>query len=221
MILSYTRHEDAVKRLAAEYEAKGYRTVVEPSAEGIPQFLGDYHPDILAFGEHDAIIVEVKISSESAVGSRLREIARRVASEPGWRFDLVVVGPDGAPVSTTESILSLSDARARIENAREIMVGGSPSAAFLLLWSTVESFMRRLAIKAHLPFQHLPTTALIKELYSLGEIDRASYELALEMLPVRNALAHGFAPEPNKGEMARLFDLATNLWTELTRHSDA
>jgi hypothetical protein len=38
----------------------------------------------------------------------------------------------------------------------------------------------------------LPTSTLIRELYSAGEIDRLQFESLMRFLPVRNELAHGF-----------------------------
>ena len=50
-----------VREVAAEYEAQGYKVLVEPSPAKLPEFLEGFHPDLIAQGPNESVVVEVKM----------------------------------------------------------------------------------------------------------------------------------------------------------------
>jgi len=78
-----------LERVAQDLRAKGYDVVIDPSASEVPDFVREYQPDILARGEKESLIVEVKQPMSASERERIRTIARRVEGHPGWRFMLV------------------------------------------------------------------------------------------------------------------------------------
>lgn len=185
-----------VARVADDYRRRGYDVEVEPAATALPEFLRDFHPDMIARKPGESVVVEVKVGTRTSAAEQLREIAERVNQQPGWRFSLVFADHN-RPDQLTESEpprMAVIEERAR--NAEVLIGSGQNEAAFLLLWSTLEGILRLLGERAHLPLASLPPSALLRELYSAGEISREQFETLLELLPIRNQLVHGFGPDP-------------------------
>ena len=118
-------------------------------------------------------------------------MAERVNRQPGWRFSLVfastrqsdeIVEAEPAPLSTLED---------RARKAEALLQAGQTEAAVLLLWSAVEGALRLLGERAGLPLVSLPSSAVIRELYSAGEISAEQFDLLMRLLPGRNQLVHG------------------------------
>ena len=110
---------------------------------------------------------------------------------PGWRFSLVLVNPEHPDEISEAQAAPLSLVEERVRNATALVQAGQTEAAFLLLWSALEGVLRALADRAQLPLASLPTSTLIRELYSAGEISRDQFESLLRLLPARNRLVHG------------------------------
>ena len=92
------------RQIAASYRKQGYRVVVPSSAEKLPPFLQDCHPDLIAEKEGDRVVIEVKATRALKGASDLVELAQRVDAEAGWRLELVTVrtDPDFADALTPE-----------------------------------------------------------------------------------------------------------------------
>jgi hypothetical protein len=150
-----------------------------------------------------------------------------VAAQPGWRFSLVVVDPaenkDGDQVTTIEARPMLLDAvRDRIERAGRLLDQGMVDAAYLLLWSAVEAELRHVASAAHLPVTSTPTTMMLRELFSAGELSREQFETALNALPLRHSVAHGVELSSLDEKQARALErLAQTLLEELSSAENA
>jgi hypothetical protein len=171
-----------IAKVAEDYRRRGYDVDVAPSGPAVPEFLGDFQPDLIARNPGEAVVVEVKVGTDTSV-ERLRDVAERVNRQPGWRFSLVFVSPkQPAPLSVLQE---------RAQNAEALLQAGQKEAAFLLLWSAVEGILRLLGERADLPIASLPPSAIIRELYSAGEISAQHFDSLLRLLPIRNQLVHG------------------------------
>ncbi len=209
-----TRALDAV---AERYRARGYEVDVRPQRSTLPAFLEGYQPDLIARSATDSVILELKVGTRTAVADRLRPLAERVSHQAGWRLAVVFVDPATAEIS--EGIpVPLAVANDRVEKASALTAQGQTEAAFLLLWSALEALLRSLAERANLPLSNLPPSALIRELYSSGEISREQFDLLLRLLPTRNALVHGFG-SANGLDIEPLQQLAQTLIEEIATGS--
>lgn len=214
------RHRDAVQRLAEQYRARGYDVIIEPEEGDRPGFLGEYRPDLIARSTAESVIVEVKLGTELAHGARLQPIAERVAQQPGWRFSLVVLGEgDPGKVVPESPPLPVAEISERIARAKTLSEQGSPDASFLLLWSSMEALLRVLAERAHIPLGTAPTSMLIRELYSAGELSREQFDVVMQMLSSRNSLVHGFSSPVGQAEADKLYALSEDLLNEASRTS--
>lgn len=211
---------EAVQRLAEQYRARGYQVLVEPRGSDRPAFLGEYQPDLIATNPTESVIVEVKVGTDVAHGARLQPIAERVAQQPGWKFSLVVLGKDDLDkVAPEEAPLPVNEISERITRAKGLSEQGSPDASFLLLWSSMEALLRVLAGRAHIPLGNAPTSTLIRELYSAGELSREQFDAAMRMLSSRNSLVHGFSAPIGRAEADQLYALSEDLLKEASRAS--
>src|SRR5689334_13639593 len=90
------RPEREIRRLreiAREYESRGYRVVVEPGEPDLPNWLQTLRPDLLAQGNGENVIVEVRSSASIRGSQDVSEIAEMIDEHPEWRFELVVSNP--------------------------------------------------------------------------------------------------------------------------------
>jgi hypothetical protein len=193
---SLSRASQVLAKVAEDYRRRGYDVDVEPRGTRLPEFLGGFEPDLIARSPADSVVVEVKVGTRTSVAERFREVAARVNSQPGWRFSLVFLNPDRPDeISAAQLPAPLSVLQVRAQNGDALFQAGQSEAAFLLFFSALEGMLRILGQRAQLPLESLPPSALIRELYSAGEIDRAQFESLMRFLPIRNQLVHGFRPQ--------------------------
>ena len=204
----------ALEAVAERYRARGYQVEVHPAPETLPKFLEGHRPDVIARKQDDFVVIELKVGTRTASADRLRPLAERVSREEGWRLAVVFVDAATAEISESDP-LSPAAAAERVEQADALARQGQTEAAFLLLWSSLEALLRSLAERAHLPLSNLPPTALIRELYSAGEVSREDYDLLLRLLPTRNQIVHGFGVS-NGLDLGDLQKLARELVQELS-----
>lgn len=208
-------HRQKIQEIAGEYEARGYKVLIEPDATEIPAFLAGFRPDIVAYGQQDSVVVEVKMGTQRAISERYKELADTVRQYPGWRFSLVVVDPrsdDVAPAS--QQLLDREAILDRLRESQELLARGAKDAAFILLWSSVEAMLRRIALREGLPLERVPSSAVLKELFSLGLLSRHGLDIASRAFSVRNSLVHGFETPQLDATLRELTTLVQELLEE-------
>jgi hypothetical protein len=208
-----------LQEIAADYKARGYEVLVEPGPGELPEFLADFQPDLIARRADESIVVEVKMRMQTAASERYRELAETIQRHPGWRFSLVVIDPGSDEVTPpTQSLLDRQAIVERLGQANELLKTGATDAAFLLMWISVEALLRHIATREGLPLERVPSSSLLKELFSLGILSRSELELAQWAFSVRNVLVHGFVPaglDATSRELADLAQFAQKLLLEL------
>jgi hypothetical protein len=180
-----------IAKVAEDYRRRGYDVAVAPRGPELPEFLGGFQPDLIARSPAESVVVEVKVGTRTSVAEHFREVAERVNRQPDWRFSLVFVSPDQPDDISDARPAPLSLLQERVQNADTLLQAGQSEAAFLLLFSALEGILRLLGQRAQLPLENLPPSALMRELYSAGEIDRKQFESLMRLLPIRNRLTHG------------------------------
>lgn len=201
----------AIAKVAEDYRRRGYNVAVAPTGPDLPDFLEGSQPDIIARSPTDSVVVEVKVGTRTSVAERFRELADKINRRPGWRFALVYVSPSEPDQLTDAKPAPLSELEQRARQADTLLQADQPDAAFLLYWSTLEGGLRLLGRSAHLPLENLPSSALIRELYSSGELSREEFDTLMRLLPVRNRLVHGLEGRPERGTVAPLRSLVHTL----------
>lgn len=211
-------YRQKLQEIAAEYEARGYEVLVEPSTEQLPAFLAGFHPDLVARSPHESVIVEVKVGTQTAVSERFRDLAETIQHQPGWRFSLVVIDPRSDEVAPpTQRLLDRKDLVHRLDTAHELLKAAVTEAGFLLMWVAVEALLRHIATREGLPLERVPSSSLMKELFSLGILSRHELDVARRAFAVRNALVHGFETTGLDETASALAQLAQQLLADLDR----
>lgn len=204
-----------IQEIANDYETRGYRVLIEPAPAELPPFLANSHPDIVAYGPEDSVIVEVKVGIRTAASERYRELAETIQQHPGWHFSLVVVDPRSDDVApATRPLLDREKIVERLKEAEELLQRGIKEAAFVLLWMSIEALLRHIASREGLPLERIPSSALLKELFSLGLLARNGLDIALRAFSVRNSLVHGFETPELDAILGELTILAQELLEE-------
>jgi hypothetical protein len=206
-------------KLAKDYRGKDYQIVFQPSLDILPDFLREYKPDMLALGSHESVVVEVK-SRPLLKGDSdyLKSLAQTVESHPGWRFELVVLAleddQDGSDLdhpSQLQETLQIQDIEAGLQSARKLILS-QPESALLYVWSLIEAILRLLSKSEGISLKSFDAVYLIKTLVSEGVISRSDCQLLMNILPLRNAIAHGFkVDELDVKTIGELIDLSTQL----------
>jgi hypothetical protein len=214
-------YRQKLQEIAAEYQARGYKVLVEPGPEKLPEFLAGFRPDLVARGPNESVVVEIKVGTKTAASERFRELAETIQRQPGWRFSLVVIDPRSDEVAPpTQQLLDRKDIATRLEKANELLNTGTADAAFLLLWVSVEALLRHIATREGLPLERVPSSSLMKELFSLGLLSRSQLDVAQRAFSVRNALVHGFETTKLDETARELAHLAQELLAELDRSQE-
>jgi hypothetical protein len=88
------------RRIAASYRKQGYRVNASPAAGSLPTFLSDCQPDIIAERDDDHVVIEVRPARSLKGAADLVVLAERVATQPGWRLELVALRTEERPTLT-------------------------------------------------------------------------------------------------------------------------
>ena len=62
-----SRGVEIIAKVAEDYRRRGYEVDVEPDGPSVPEFLGDFRPDLIARSPTEAVVVEVKIGTATSV----------------------------------------------------------------------------------------------------------------------------------------------------------
>ena len=180
-------------KLAEEYRDKGYEVLFHPNLEDLPDFLKSYRPDLIVRREDEVVVIEVKSrSSLNSSTQYLRNLAQAVEQHPGWRFELVVANSEDATYfSKAEESLQEHEIESQLQVAKQL-VTKHPASTILYAWSLAEATLRLVAAKEGLSLQRFDSLYLVKRLATEGVISRSDYQLLMNALSLRNAVAHGF-----------------------------
>ena len=202
-----------IERIAEEYRSKGYEVLIEPSGSDLPSFLGDDRPDLIARRGDERLVIELKPPSLRPELGKTRRLAERVQKEPGWKLVLIALSPAEELLPGEQlSLLDSPDVEQHLAGARWLLEAGQPEAALLLAWAAVEARLRWLAKQEEIPLPRPGTPTLLRQLVSLGIIEREQYQALSDAFTARSGVAHGFKPQADIESTVRaLLDLSKTL----------
>ncbi len=207
-----TEHERRrLASVASDYEKRGYDVKLRPAADSIPEFLAGFEPDLIATGNGESVVVEVKARREFENDQSIAALEAALRDRPGWRFELIIDGSD------SEHGRSLGPAQigTSLEEASELQRGGHAVAALLLLWSATEGVLRLLAARENVELESPAPAYVTKRLYTLGLLGREQYRALDEAVRLRNQAAHGFQVSVTRQDLANVAMIARELLSEL------
>ena len=185
--------ETELEKVAAQYREGGYEVILHPGRADLPEFLRGFQPDLIARAGGESVVVEVKAKDDLSADHQLGYLSSLVNSQPGWRFDLVLIDPrvwpDEVPRGSVERVSS--EIESLVRSAERLITLGELESAVLTAWAAVEAAMREVARRQAIPLERKYPQLLLKALYSEGVLSRAEYEQLREAMKIRNAIAHG------------------------------
>ncbi len=211
-------------KLAEDYRNKGYEIKFQPDFDVLPEFLQAYKPDMLALGGNESVVVEVKTRPLVKRDSEyLKSLSQSVEGHPGWRFELVVLADDENGddfdfdrLSGTQESLTVKEIVSGLQFANQLAATQMESA-FLYAWSLVEATLRLLSKREEVSLKTFDVVYMIKTLVLEGVISRPDYQSLMDILPLRNAVAHGFKVDRlSEHTVDTLIDLTQNLLSLLS-----
>lgn len=207
--------DEKIKSLADKYISEGFQVLIEPKIEQLPFDLDNYEPDIIATKDNSGLVIEVRTSPSRISVERFNVIAEKVSQHPGWRFLLVTledVESKSLP-GISEQLPSWQELVDRFEQAHRLMEN-DVEPAFLFMWSIFEGALRRRAVDLSIPIERFPTSGLIKQMYSLGELSIPQFDVIQTCYEVRNRLAHGYVENLSYQVLCDFENLVHELLTE-------
>ncbi len=208
------REHTRLQKIAREYRQRGYRVIVEPDANDLPEFLAPLPLDMVALGATENVVVEVRTQESLVDKPRLDAIAKALKGRSGWRYELIVTNPRDKTLLKVKDarLLATNDIRYRLNEARQLSEQEHGEAAFLMLWSALEAILRGLAQREQVAAEKLSIVQLVKTLFVYGLLDRSHYESLQDGLEIRTQITHGFKEQKSLVKSFRdLFRLAEEL----------
>ena len=189
------------KKTADEYRARGY----EVAFEQVVDFLPGFRADLVARKGDDKRVVEVKRRSSLQHDSIIDEVARTIESQPGWSLDIVMVPEPLHLVTPPESHpLAPQQASCGLDVSERLAELGQTAAAFLMAWSACEALLRgRVEEAIEMSDEGSLTHLLLDSATMYGVVSHDDRDYLKSLLPLRNAVAHGFShDEIDRGTVA-------------------
>ena len=193
---------DLERRVAERYRDEGFDVRVHPSADDLPLDLGGYRPNLIATRGSERLLIAVRGSVMQSSIDRLIEAADRVRTTP-WKL-LLVTGDDVPGELMPGADLALPEWPEIHHQITKLDGERDGPATLLFAWVVMEAVLRRHALDVSLPIHRLPTSGLIKQLYTQGELPAEPFETLMGLLDQRGRVAHGFSFEAAPGEIEEL-----------------
>ncbi len=222
MIATQIMHaeREQLLKIADKYRNQGYEVTFHPNSEDLPIFLKNYRPDMIVRRGEETVVVEVKSRSSLSTlpPHYLSDLAEVIEKHHSWRLDLVMdnSGDDNPYPPKSEGSLQRQEIESRLPIAKQI-VGQNLESSILYVWSLVEATLRLISEKEELNLKKFDPLSLVKQLTYEGIISRSDYQLLMNALSLRNAVAHGFKTnELTLNSVHQLIEVTENLLTDLS-----
>jgi len=194
-----------LEQLAAEFTARGYAFVAEPSADQLPDFLGSYRPDAIArkADVNVAIAVKQRLGPDQRADRPLTEIRRLFEGQPDWRFTVAYMASD--PLRAIKIAPPKPSAlKARIDEARALLETGQRRGAFVLSWSLLEAAFR--FVESADGESPLSSGSVVQALAMRGLISPETEARLRKLIPLHHRLVHGDLDiDPTHEEVGEVF----------------
>ena len=211
--------EQELERLAQQYRSEGYAVITHPDTAHLPGFAADFAVDMLATRGHEKVLIQAKRDradlKQDLRAPRLAEITNQ---QPGWRYDLVVLGQDNPlrRITHMSGEPTVEQIGQMLGEAERSLLVDSPRAAFVLAWAVLEAAMRRAAQRFGLNGKIGTQPALlVRELYTSGRISPEDFRRLEEARRMRAEIIHGLCPSNvDAAAVQSVLDMARRLLAE-------
>jgi uncharacterized protein YutE (UPF0331/DUF86 family) len=206
--------EQRLTSLADRYRSQGYEVVVRPEQKDLPDFAKGFRVEIVARRADGSALVSAKKSpKELEADPHVAGYAEITQKQPGWRFDVVVLGADDEmemPAQHDAEEPSAEDLENQFETVQRLLDANVNEQALVLAWSLLEAAMRR-RLQAE-GWGSSPRT-MMNELLSAGALTNSEFRELERLFQARTAIVHGFTLHTiEPGAVYYLVDAARRLF---------
>lgn len=211
--------EQRLNYVADRYRSLGFTVVLRPGSDDLPPFAKDFKVEILATSADGNVLASVKGSpAELEANPDVSRYAEITGKQPGWRFDLLILGPEnGLPKEERQAHEpSEEHIRTTLDEVERLVQTGFLVAGFAAAWGALEAAMRRhvRASGGEAGWGTAPRT-MLNELYSSGTLSTSVLRDLERLYQLRSAVVHGYAtPELQPDAVRFLVATARRLLTE-------
>jgi hypothetical protein len=188
--------EQGIDEVAANYIRRGYNVTKRPKPDDLPPFARDFKIELVGRLRDVGALVSIKRNRDefSADGEQKR-YAEITASQPGWRFDFVLLEGEGIRREVNgaqePSDREVDEMLALCEHLLSMKV--TPSA-LVAGWAAFEAAMRRrLRSEGETAGWGTAPREMMNELVSNGTFSMDEYSQLEIVSRLRNEIVHGFA----------------------------
>jgi hypothetical protein len=125
--------EQRLNYVADRYRSLGFEVVLRPGPDDLPPFAKDFKVEILARGADGSVLASAKATPlELEADPNIPRYAEITGKQPGWRFDVFVLGPvGGLPKEDRQaSEPSEDDTRRTLDEVGRMLQAGFLAASF-------------------------------------------------------------------------------------------
>ncbi|MBV8613825.1 MAG: hypothetical protein JOY66_08645 [Acetobacteraceae bacterium] len=186
---SDTAIEKSRKEVAREYRRQKYRVIQPGAAVALPAFLLDYHPDLIAERDDDRVVIIIKPAHALEGSNELKELAARVADQPGWRLELIALaseGDDAAPLREPDWLESMLEKPG---------IASDSTVQVVYLTEVLSYLVRGLASLNKIKIRDKSTQRIARELTFAGVLPQELLDRVEDALERRNRLVHLLPPD--------------------------
>lgn len=210
--------DQAIDEVAAKYAARGYAVVARPKPDDLPPFAKQFKIQVVARLHDIGVLVAIKRNrSEFAADPEMDRYAEVTSSQPGWRFDFVLLeGSNMNQETEGAQELSAEQLQSQLQNIEYMLHADLRSAAFVAAWGIMEAATRRLLQSSgQVAGWGTSSRQMINELVSNGMISMEEHARLYVFSRLRNEIVHGFDSRfVDVAEVHFLTDLAKRLMVE-------
>jgi hypothetical protein len=137
----------------------------------------------------------------------LSKYAELIEKQPGWRFDLFVLGPDPQVTLDNRDAKEPSEEeiRSSLDNAERMFREGFVAQSVIAAWAALESAMRLwLRVQGEEAGWDSSPRTMLNELFSSGVLSNSVFRDLERLFQLRNVIVHGFSAPPVEGGAVRL-----------------
>jgi hypothetical protein len=213
-------NEQRLNQVADRYRSQGYQVIVHPEPKNLPDFAKTFQVEIVARRPDGSALVSAKKNPMELEADRnLSKYAETTEQQKGWRFDVVVLGPDDEsklPFTREASEPSDDDFRNQFEIVSRLLDANVNQQAFVLAWSMLEAAMRRrLQAEGEDAGWGTSPRTMLNELLSVGAFNHSVFRKLESLFQARSAIIHGFTlPGIERSAVAFILDQAQRLLEE-------
>ena len=186
------RADQAIRQVADDYEREGYTVLIGPTPDQLPAFAVGYQVDLLAKNVAESVLVKVRRNRwELADDPTFSQLADITLRQPGWRFDLVILGLESAErrMLSVATEPTVEDIEGMLFKAEQLLRESAPLPASLIAWAAFEASMRRVLREGY-----RAPSVLLRTAYGMGNVSKEDFALLDRAYKLRTQAVHGFVP---------------------------